>query len=159
MIIDASMQYEGRGWMGYDGCFWQIAAADPSRKWSSLDNDLWNMSFAGLARSTVYCQHCLMSSHTSEVCVYLNSQQGPPGMKKFSDIPISWEAPVCKSWNFSPSQKCSFHGCKFQHICIHRCEDPTLSKAQVAHKEYVAGEKHLPVVSITTAHVMVLNDS
>ena len=134
VIIDANMQYEGRGWMGYDRRFRQIAAADPSRKWSSLDSDLWNMSFAGLARRTVYCQHCSVSSHTSEECVWLNSQQGPPGMKKFADMPLSWEAPVCKSWNFSQSQECSFQGCKLQHICIYCCKDPTLSRAQIGHK-------------------------
>ena len=66
VIIDASMQYEGRGWMGYDRRFQQIAAADLTRKWSSLDSDLWNMPFTGLARRTVYYEHCLMLSHTSE---------------------------------------------------------------------------------------------
>ena len=117
VIIDASMRYEGRGWMGYDRRFRQIAAADPTKKWSSLDSDLWNMSFAGLARRSVCCQHCLMPSHTSEECVWSSSQQGPPLLKKSADITFSWEAPVCKSWNFSQSQDCSFQGCKFQHMC------------------------------------------
>ena len=79
VIIDASMRYEGRGWMGYDCRFRQIAAADPLRKWSSLDSDLWNISFAGLAKRTVYCQHCSVSSHTSEECVWLTVSKDHQG--------------------------------------------------------------------------------
>ena len=32
VIVDARMQYQGRGWLNYDRRFHQMAAADPTNK-------------------------------------------------------------------------------------------------------------------------------
>ena len=40
LIIEANMEYEGDGWLGYDHWFRQKAAVSP---WATL----WNMAFVG----------------------------------------------------------------------------------------------------------------
>lgn len=47
LIIQASMEYKGDGWMGYNHRFHQNAAADPDTVRGHLDPTLWNIAFAG----------------------------------------------------------------------------------------------------------------
>ena len=53
LIIDASIQYEGDSWIGYDCRFRLSAAANSTKIWASLDPTLWNLAFAGNARVQV----------------------------------------------------------------------------------------------------------
>ena len=132
VIVDARMRYEGRGWLNYDRRFRQAAAADPIRKWSSLDSDLWHMCFTSLRRRSVWCQSCHLTTHSSAECIWAPGQQS---LKLPATEAVSQSAtPVCKSWNFSPNPDCAFQGCKFQHVCIYCCKDPTLTRQQIAHK-------------------------
>jgi len=65
VIVHARMRHEERGWLNCDHRFRQSAAADPAKKWSSIDGDLWHMCFTGLKRRPGFCQFCLMTTHSS----------------------------------------------------------------------------------------------
>jgi len=47
LIIQASQDYEGDSWLGYDRRFRQQMAASPSNSWASTDSSLWNQFFSG----------------------------------------------------------------------------------------------------------------
>ena len=133
VILDARMRYEGQGWLNYDRRFRQAAAADPTKKWSPIDGDLWHMCFTGLKRRSGVCQFCQTTTHSSTKCIWSPSQQF--GKQSGTEAGSSQNAiPVCKSWNFSPNPECAFVACKFQHVCIYCCKDPTLTRQQATHK-------------------------
>ena len=67
LIIDASIQYKGDSWVGYDRRFRLSAAANSVKVWASLDPTLWNLAFAGNARVS-RCKHCFALTHTSSEC-------------------------------------------------------------------------------------------
>ena len=50
IIVEASREYEGETWLGYDRRFRQMAAAKLGCKWATVDPTLWNMAFTGHAR-------------------------------------------------------------------------------------------------------------
>ena len=56
LVIEARMEYEGDGWLGYDRQFRQNAAASPDATWARIDPTLWNMAFI--------CQAKISSLHT-----------------------------------------------------------------------------------------------
>jgi len=128
VIVDARMQHEGRGWLNYDRCFRHAAAADPTaadptRKWSSLDSDLWHMCFTSLRRRLIQCQYCHLTTHTSAECIWSPCQQSL--VQPASEAASHSSTPVCKS------SDCAFQACKFQHICMY-CS--TLTRQQITHK-------------------------
>ena len=43
LIIEASMVYEGKAWLGYDRWFRQAAAANPDTQWFKADTDLYGI--------------------------------------------------------------------------------------------------------------------
>ena len=51
LIVEARMEHEGDRWLGYDCRFRQMAAAVPTTTWAKIEPTLWNMAFAGKARS------------------------------------------------------------------------------------------------------------
>ena len=57
LIIDASIQYDGDGWMGYDQRFHLSTAANSTTSWASLNMTLWNLAFTGYAK-VARCKHC-----------------------------------------------------------------------------------------------------
>ena len=59
LIIDAYMEYKGDCWMGYDRHFRQMTASQPDRSWASIDPTLWNLAFAGQAK-TARCTYALL---------------------------------------------------------------------------------------------------
>jgi len=133
------MQYEGRGWLNYDRRFRQAAAANLTSKWSSLDSDLWHMRFTSLRRRLIQCQYCHLIRHTSAECIWSPCQQSL--VQPASEAVSHSSMPVCKSWNFSPNPDCAFQACKFQHICIYCCKDPTLTRQQITHKGMFCRQK------------------
>ena len=67
LIIEARMEYEGDGWLGYDRWFRQNAAASPDAIWARIDPTLWNMAFVGQAKVS-RCKHCFSLTHTAADC-------------------------------------------------------------------------------------------
>ena len=56
IILEASLEFEGTAWLGYDRRFWQNAAADPTITWGTIDSDLWRIAFAGRVKKA-HCTH------------------------------------------------------------------------------------------------------
>ena len=69
LIIDAYMEYKGDCWMGYNCRFWQITVSNPDRSWASIDPTLWNLAFAGQAKTAQY-MHCFSLLHHSSDCKF-----------------------------------------------------------------------------------------
>ena len=67
LIVEARMEYEGDGWLGYDRRFRQTAAATPDITWAKIEPTLWNKAFAGQASSS-RCKYCFSLTHRSEEC-------------------------------------------------------------------------------------------
>ena len=67
LIIEANMEYKNDCWIGYDRRFRQQAASCPHTPWSTVDTTLWNLAFAGHARTT-RCKYCFSLVHQSTDC-------------------------------------------------------------------------------------------
>ena len=63
----ASLEYQGDGWLGYDWRFQQRAPANPALVWANINTTLWNLAFAGQA-SASHCCHCFCLAHTTDQC-------------------------------------------------------------------------------------------
>ena len=46
LIVEARMEYEGGGWLGYHHCFRQTAAASPDIPGAKIEPTLWNKAKA-----------------------------------------------------------------------------------------------------------------
>ena len=62
LIIEARMEYEDDGWLGYDRRFRQRAAAMPDAMWARIQPKLWNIAFTGKARAAS-CKDCFSLTH------------------------------------------------------------------------------------------------
>ena len=67
LIIEASLEYQGDSWIGYDRRFRQRAATNPNLVWANTDSTLWNLAFARQA-SASRSRHCSSLSHSSVQC-------------------------------------------------------------------------------------------
>ena len=114
-IVEARMEYEGDGWLGYDRRFRQNAAASLDTTWARIDPTLWNMAFVGQAKVS-RCKHCFSLTHTATDC---NWAPSPSTLKPYTPRPTGSSRPskICYEWNHSPSQTCPFPACRYQHIC------------------------------------------
>ena len=87
LIIDAYLEYKGNWRMSYDQRLQQIAASEPGRSWASVDPTLWNLAFAGQAKTT-WCIQCFSMSHQLNNC-------------EFSSISYHWDKEYDTSWSVS----------------------------------------------------------
>ena len=143
LIIEASLEYQGDGWLGYDRRFRQRAAANPALVWANIDTTLWNLAFAGQA-SASRCRHCFCLSYTTDQCdwapepqplmaphmtsyQYLKQQQHfdpQPLMASYQyQKPQQRLPPICKAWNNDPHPHCPIPHCTYRHICGHCFSD------------------------------------
>ena len=67
LIIEASLEYQGDGWLGYNQWFLQRAAVNLALVWANIDTTIWNLAFARQA-SASHCCHCFCLSHTTDQC-------------------------------------------------------------------------------------------
>ena len=129
LIIQASMEYKGDGWLGYDRRFRQNAAADPDVVWARLDPTLWNIAFAGRG-SNARCSYCFSLTHPSSECEWAPPVPKPiPMMASASystHIQPKHNSPICYEWNYSRSPVCPHPNCKYQHLCIFCANDLTV---------------------------------
>ena len=126
LIIDASIQYEGDSWIGYDRRFRLSAAANSTRIWASLDPTLWNLAFAGNARVS-RCKHCFSLTHPSIECEWASEAAQPISTppRPLMD-PTRQYRRICRKWNNTPG-RCPVPGCTYEHICLTCAYDSTIS--------------------------------
>lgn len=154
LIIEARMEYEGDGWLGYDHRFRQNAATSPDAIWARIDPTLWNMAFVGQAKVS-RCKHCFSLTHTTADCNWAPSPSTslPPSTslapKQSTSKPMSSSrlSKICYEWNHSPSSTCPFPACKYQHICWHCSKDP--QAADISHKAMFCQQHRLPQQPLT----------
>ena len=83
LIIQASQDYEGDSWLGYDRRFRQQVAASPSNSWARTDSSLWNQFFSGRAH-TICCSHCFSHSHPLPACSLVHNRNQHSNQGQFS---------------------------------------------------------------------------
>ena len=88
LIIEAHMEYEGNGWLGYDHQFRQNAAASPDIIWARFDPTLWNVVFVGQAKVS-RCKHCFSLTHTAANCNWAPSPSTSLAPKQSTSKPMS----------------------------------------------------------------------
>ena len=117
LIVEASLEYQGDSWVGYDRRFRQRAATNPSLLWANTDPTLWNLAFSGQARVS-RCRHCFILSHTTEHCDW--APDPTPLMMSHptsSQYPQHQQLPICRAWNNDPRPLCPVPQCSYRHIC------------------------------------------
>ena len=73
LTIESQMKYQREAWIGYDRRFSQRASTNPHIAWSANDTTLWNLAFAGKAKTT-RCSHCFSLTHKSNQCEWAPDQ-------------------------------------------------------------------------------------
>ena len=124
LIIEAYLEYKSNCWIGYDRRFRQQAASQPHHSWLTTDNTLWNLAFAGHAK-TSRCKYCFSLSNQSFEC-----DLSPELPSK--SYPINQRRQIYFRWNEIPNPICSYPNCKYQHIYYICVQD--LAVKDVAHK-------------------------
>ena len=105
------------GWATTD-----VSGKRPDTPWSKIEPTLWNKAFAGQARAS-RCKYGFSLTHTAEDCDW-----APTSRVNKQDNPSSSGRPhttqICYEWNHTPSPVCSFHNCKYRHVCWYCGRDP-----------------------------------
>ena len=129
LIVEARMEYEGDGWLGYDRRFRQTAAASPDMSWAKIEPTLWNKAFAGQARAS-RCKHCFSLTHVADDCDWAPTPSATHSPKQRSTGSDGRPRPplICYEWNHNPSSTCRFPNCKYLHICWFCSRDPNATK-------------------------------
>jgi len=52
LMLEVSNEYQKNRWLAYDRRFRQLAASQPSWKWSNTDSTLWSLAFTGQAKAS-----------------------------------------------------------------------------------------------------------
>ena len=138
LIIEANMEYKNDCWIGYDRRFRQQAASCPHTPWSTVDTTLWNLAFAGHARTT-RCKYCFSLVHQSTDCDL--SPEMPNQSRQKNQRPQ-----FCFRWNETPAPMCPYLNCKYQHICYICAQDP--ANTNVSHKAIHCPQRHASQPSI-----------
>ena len=63
-VFHAARNYEGHVWVAYDRMYRRQATLKCSLDWSQEDQAVYNEAFAGRAKQSVRCRHCLSEHHS-----------------------------------------------------------------------------------------------
>ena len=144
LILEARMEYDGDGWLGYDRRFRQRAAANPDTTWARIDPTLWNIAFAGQARAT-RCRYCFSLTHQAEECEWAPpaSKAGQTPAAPSSKPPNERRIQICYEWNHNPDPICPYPACKYLHICLY-CGRDRIPESQKDHKAMYCPRRRRP---------------
>ena len=116
-IIATHRRYAGKGWVIYNSSYRHQAASMKSLDWELMDGQLWNENFTG---SIARCRICLSELHPQANCPpasdgHLTSVQ--PLARQGCREPRQTLHEICKLFNDSGGNRCTFPPCKYVHIC------------------------------------------
>ena len=105
--------FEGLGWAQYNRAFRRQVAVTKDLRWSQINGTLYSLCFAGKAKKSAICYHCLSDNHPSERCpeapIYLAGKPGPSRKEA---------VPVCRLYNAPGGSRCRFKHCRYLHQCL-----------------------------------------
>jgi len=121
-VVRASRTFDGQAWVTYDRLFRRQAAANRSLDWATEDQALYNEAFAGRAKATTRCKHCLSDAHSHDQCPdipwtsmmwpFMPSQAlNPVGRQP---TPTGGDKETCRRYN---EERCFVQRCKYRHVC------------------------------------------
>ena len=73
LIVRASQDYEGLGWVLYDSAFRRQAALTGNKKWSVINSTMYAMNFSARKVGTRRCELCFAMSHAEQDCAQWGS--------------------------------------------------------------------------------------
>ena len=117
LIVEANRRFVPEGWLDYDRQFRLAASADPSKKWDTLDVNIWQITTTGKSRPT--CTTCNMSHPPSPngACLFRPSRSSPVSTaSSWSPTAYHQGRPICRNFN---QGKC-YGNCSRVHVC-HTC--------------------------------------
>jgi len=119
-IILAYQRFAGDGWVVYDSSYRRQAANTKFLDWGQMDGRLWNEIFTGRAKAIARCKICLSELHSHTDCPQALTTRLPPS--HFPDRQFRREArqtpgEICHLFNDQRGNRCTYHPCKFVHVC------------------------------------------
>ena len=127
IIIKCHRDFEGLGWVYYDRAFRRQAALSKDLNWSRINPTLYSLCFAGKAKKSAICIHCLSNNHNSAQCPETQSMWPP----QCTFVPPAYTSPVpgpsataselCRLFNAKGESKCRYRRCRYLHACA-RCK-------------------------------------
>ena len=119
LMLEISNEYQNNCWLAYDRRFRQLAATQPSWKWSNTDSTLWSLAFTGRAKASC-CKHCFSLFHHSSHCEF-----APAYSSSHAQASARWRF-ICRQWNEHPAQRCTFPNCSYKHVCYNCAFDSSV---------------------------------
>ena len=113
----------------WGGCTTIGLSADrqPCLNWSRINPTLYSLCFAGKAKKSAICIHCLSNNHNSAQCPETQSVWPP----QCTFVPPAYTSPVqgpsataselCRLFNAKGESKCRYRRCRYLHACA-RCK-------------------------------------
>ena len=140
LLIDAYLEYRGDTWVGYDRRFRLTAAANTTKVWAHIDPTLWNLAFAGIAK-TSRCTHCFSLNHASRNCEWAPDPPTAATQPTLQPYSRQRQRRICFKWNSTPGQ-CPVLGCTFDHVCIH-CGNTLLCATKLTRASIIPSIQHV----------------
>ena len=118
-IVKCYKDFEGLGWAQYDRAFRRQVAVTKDLRWSQINGTLYSLCFAGKAKKSAVCAHCLSDNHSTERC-----PEAPPSSSKSRQGDRDYTrrdretAPICRLFNAPGGSRCRFKHCRYLHQCI-----------------------------------------
>lgn len=135
-IVKCARDFEGVSWAQYDRAYRRHAAQTKDLRWSRLNPTLYSLCFAGKAKRSVLCAHCLSDSHGSAQCpdnlFPWQGMFGPPqGVGPVQSAMFGaggasrtrQTLQTCHLYNAKDGPRCTYSQCKFAHRCA-VCKGP-----------------------------------
>ena len=120
MIIRCYKDFEGLAWVQYDRAFHHQAAVSKNLDWSQVNTTLYSLCFAGRAKRSSICAHCLSDNHTSENCPEAPSAPTSTPARRTSlgtSTSRSASSEICRLYNAKEGLRCHYKACRYAHAC------------------------------------------
>jgi len=129
VIIKCHRDFEGLGWVYYDRAFRRQAALSKDLNWSRINPTLYSLCFAGKAKKSAICIHCLSNNHNSDQCPEIQNmwpsqcslfQPAYTGPFPGPAVPVTPAVEICRLFNAKGESRCRYKRCRYLHACA-RC--------------------------------------
>ena len=148
-IIRAYRMFVGDRWVIYDASYRRKAANTKSLDWGIKDNDLYNETFTGRAKTISRCSTCLSEMHTMSECPQANHPSSPSHSQRRSIRASRPDSAICLLYNHRNGNNCTFMPCKYGYFCKECGGRHPASRCPKQRRPYTATEQRLSLCSHT----------